>query len=613
MEKRKKAATESGALILVIAGILVACNALGYFGVSKRVDTTKTERFTLSKGSGNLLRSMKQTLTVEAYVTRGLPKLDAFVRDLRDLLQDYKDSAPGKFEYAIIDAKDEESKKKAKEAGLQEQPFAEVSETDEEAGIKQGYMGLVLKYVDKQEVLDLPSSSDQAQGLEFWISNKIRQLTYAGDGIKHKICTLSGHDEMKLSDSNLTPHDRMQKVSMQSIVQHNFPFYEMVDADLKNGDSEIDESCEGLMILQPNKDLTEKELRRIDQFLLKGKSLVVFASAVNVAAGDASMKGTLNSHGLEKLLDGYGIELRKDVALDFGRSFRVNAMTNTGVVAIPLPQLLMVQDDPRFTGNEQLLDTSFQPFFRMEQLSVPFASTLVVHPEKQPEATPKVVMRTTPRTVRSTGDTVDLKPIQEWRPKGEQGQFAIGAYLEGTLKTAFPGGDKQGVEAPEKGAKPSRIFVLASSQFLANPLARAGNGPELPPQMMGMQMPPQGDKQLLTLAGPYAQQILTTTILAFKNTLDWMIGYTDLLAVSAKIIQDPQLVYGDVNKFKSDLKEGMSEEEAKRQDKEIRAARKTQQNRIQWTLILGIPLLFVAYGILRWQMRMKARANVSLA
>ena len=75
--------------------------------------TTKTERFTLSKGSGNLVHNMKQTLTVDAYVTRGLPKLDTFVRDLRDLLQDYKDSSGGKFQYQIIDAKDEETRKKA--------------------------------------------------------------------------------------------------------------------------------------------------------------------------------------------------------------------------------------------------------------------------------------------------------------------------------------------------------------------------------------------------------------------------------------------------------------------------------------------------------------------
>src|SRR5215472_8069735 len=129
MEKRKKTALESGVLILIVAGILVLLNALSALGVYKRTDVTKSEKYTLSKGSGNLLRSMKQQLTVDAYVTRGLPKLDSFVRDLRDLLQEYKNNGGGKFDYALIEAKDEDTKKKAKEAGLVEQPFGEASST----------------------------------------------------------------------------------------------------------------------------------------------------------------------------------------------------------------------------------------------------------------------------------------------------------------------------------------------------------------------------------------------------------------------------------------------------------------------------------------------------
>src|SRR4051794_32685211 len=115
MEKKKKAATESGALLFVLAAILIAANALSYF-MYWRKDTTKAEKYTLSEGSGRLLQSMKGDMKVEAYVTKGLPKLDAFTRDLRDLLQQYKEKSKGKFDYVMIDAKDEDTKKKAKEA-----------------------------------------------------------------------------------------------------------------------------------------------------------------------------------------------------------------------------------------------------------------------------------------------------------------------------------------------------------------------------------------------------------------------------------------------------------------------------------------------------------------
>src|SRR5262249_13851260 len=220
-------------------------------------------------------------------------------------------------------------------------------------------------------------------------------------------------------------------------------FYTIQDVDLKGGDQEIDEALDGVIITQPGKDWTEKELRRIDQFVMKGKSLAVIASAVNLKASDATMNASLNTHGLEKLLDGYGIELHKDVVLDFGRSFRVNVLTQGGLASARFPQFLDVQDDARFSGEEQLLDTGFPGFFRIPQLSFPFASSVAIKKDKQPEATLKILARSTPRSIVETGDSVDLKPFKAWKPKGQWQQQGIAASAEGTLATAFPSGDKQ--------------------------------------------------------------------------------------------------------------------------------------------------------------------------
>ncbi len=609
MERRTKAATESGVLLLIVAAILVAVNILSAMGGYKRIDVTKNERFTLSKGSGNLLRTgMKQEMKCDVYVTRGLPKLDAFVRDLRDLLLEYKAASGGKFDFTLIEAKDEDQKKAAKEAGLLEQPFGEAAEGEEKAAVTQGFMGIVFKYGSEKDAIKfLPP--DRSEGLEFWITNKIREVRDRGDGVKHKIGVVSGKDEFKLTDTNLVP-SQMGKPSLQQIVLQNFPFYQFVDVDLKDGGSEIDDTLDGLIITQPNKDYTEKELKRVNQFVMKGKSLVVVASAVNVKASDAQLQATLNTHGLEKLLAGYGIELRKDVVLDFGRPFRVGVMTQAGLASMRFPQFLDVQDNPAFTGDEALLDTSFAGFFRLPVVAFPLASSLVLNKSKQPDVAPdkfRVIARSTPRSLRETTDSVDLKPFRAWKPKGEFSQQNLAATLEGTLRTAFPSGD--GITVPEKSEKPARVLVIASSQFLTNPFARAGNGPDM--GQMGMMMPGGGgDEQLLQVAGPYAQQALTNTILAFKNTLDWMTGDTDLLAVSAKIISEPNLVYGEVSKPKF---EDETDEQIKKREEDMKHARKRQQHWIEATLILIIPLLFALVGVFRRFRRDAARASVSLA
>lgn len=612
MERKKKAATESGALLFILAAIVVAVNVLSYF-MYWRKDMTAAEKYTLSEGSGRLIRSIKdgEKIQVDAYVTRGLPKLDAFVRDLRDLLQQYKEKGGGKFDYTIIEPKTEEERKKAEEAGLQKLQRIEGSDTEDKAEVAQGYMGLVFTYKTQRDKIPV-LSPDYNTGLEFWITNKIRELKDAGDKTKHKIGVLTGHDELKLSDANLVPGGgRQGGPSIQGIIGQYFPFYEIKEVDLKGGDAEVDEDLDGLLITQPAKEITEKELRRIDQFVMRGKSLAVLASAVNTRAGDASMTATLNTHGLEKLLEGYGIGMNKDVVLEFGRPFRVRVDTLTGPRTMIFPQVLDVREDSRFTGEEVLLDTSFAAFFRIPQASFPFASSLTLKREKQPQLGDKlrIIAQSTPAAITETGDTVELKPARQWRPKGNFQQHAIAAAAEGKLKTAFPEGDKMGVETPAEATNNARVLVLSSAQFFANPFVRSGQGPDM--GQMGMMMPGGGgDEFLMGIAGPYVQLIGTTFILQTKNLLDWMTGDVDLLAASAKILMEPNLAYGDVVKPKAG--EDMTEEQLKKEEDRIKKERKTKQRWIEGTMTLGIPFLFVGLGIVLWRIREGRRQNVDL-
>lgn len=612
MERKKKAATESGALLFILAAIVVAVNVLSYF-MYWRKDMTETEKYTLSEGSGRLIRSIKdgEKIQVDAYVTRGLPKLDAFVRDLRDLLQQYKEKGGGKFDFTIIEPKTEEERKKAEEAGLQKLQRIEGSDTEDKAEVAQGYMGLVFTYKTQRDKIPV-LSPDYNTGLEFWITNKIRELKDAGDNTKHKIGVLTGHDELKLSDANLVPSGgRQGGPSIQAIIGQYFPFYEIKEVDLKGGDAEVDEDLDGLLVTQPAKEITEKELRRIDQFVMRGKSLAVLASAVNTRAGDASMTATLDTHGLEKLLEGYGIGMNKDVVLEFGRPFRVRVETLTGPRTMIFPQVLDVREDSRFTGEEVLLDTSFAAFFRIPQASFPFASSLTLKKEKQPQLGDKlrVIAQSTPAAITETGDTVELKPARQWRPKGNFQQHAIAAAAEGKLKTAFPEGDKMGVEAPAESTNDARVLVLSSAQFFANPFVRSGQGPDMG-QMAAMMPGGGGDEFLNQIAGPYVQVIGTTFILQTKNLLDWMTGDVDLLAASAKILMEPNLAYGDVVKPKAG--DDMTEEQLKKEEDRIKKERKTKQRWIEGTMTLGIPAMFIGLGLVLWRVREGRRQNIDL-
>lgn len=609
VEQKRKAAAQTGFYLVLVTAIVVVANLLSA-GAYKRIDTTKTERYTLSVGSGRLVSGLKEPVHVEAYVKTGLPQLDAFVRDLTDLLKEYERQSNGKFQYTIIEPDTDELRERAKEAGLQEQPFGEASATgDDRASITQGYMGLVFKYGSEKGVIPAlhPARGD---GLEFFITNKIREIRDKNDSIKHKIGVVTGKDELKLTDKNLVPRQGQQgSPSLQDILVQNFPFYDISEVDLGGGENAIDATYDGLIITQPGQDYTEKELRRVDEFLmLGGKSLVVMASAVNIKPNDATMNAELNLHGLDKLLPGYGIEMKKDAVFDHGAQFRIPVMTQMGGMAwIRHPGIAHVINDPRFAEEEKLLDTSFPAFFRQEEIMFPFPSSLVVLRDKQPAGVElKVVARTTPASNVVSADTVDMALKDQFEPKPPFEQRIVAASAEGKLKSAFAGKPGDGIEAPAEAKASSRVLVISSAQFITNPFAYAGNAPEMQGQMAmfgGMG----GNQELLMIANPYAQKYLTATILSLKNTLDWMSGDADLIAASAKILGEPNLTYSSVSK--PDFKVEDSEEEMRKKDEEYKKARKTLQGNVQWTLTLGVPLFFAGVGLVRWRVREQNRGK----
>jgi ABC-type uncharacterized transport system involved in gliding motility auxiliary subunit len=611
-EQKRKAAAQTGLYLVVITAIIVVANLLSV-GKYGRFDWTKSERYTLSQGSARLVESLKDPIQVEAYITKGSAQLDTFVRDLVDLLKEYERGGKGKFKFTLIEAKTEEQREAAKEAGLQEMAFQEASATGEDqASIAQGFMGLVLKYRSEKGAIPQLHPS-RAEGLEFWITNKIREVRDKADDIKHKIGVVTGKDELKLSDQNLVPKQgKGGSPSIQTILEQAFPFYKLEEVTIAE-DKEIDKDFVGLIITQPRKDYTEKELRRVDEFLMRGgKSLVVLASAVTLKPQDATMSASLELHGLDKLLLGYGIDMKKNAVLDFGAQFRLPIVTQTGAVSsIRHPGIAHVINDPRFNEDEKPLDAGFAAFFRMDELAFPFPSSLELLPDKQPKDGVKIypVARTTTNATVLTDATIDMKLKPDWKPKPPYKQHIIAAVAEGKLKSSFAGSPAEGVKPNERAPQDSRVLVISASQFVTNPFAFAGNGPDLGGQF-AMFGAVGGDPQLQMIAQPYAQRYLTATILSVKNTLDWMSGDTDLLATSAKIIGEPNLTYSSVKPPKIEAED--DEAAIKKKDDEYKASRKQLQTAVQWSLTIGMPLFFALFGLIRWRMREGQRDQVKL-
>ncbi|MFO0613542.1 MAG: GldG family protein [Polyangiaceae bacterium] len=476
------------------------------------------ERSILSRPSRRIAHRLKETMSIRVFATSGMPDNDALIGALKELFAAYAEASKQsdgepRIRFEFIDPKSDEQRREAKDAGIQEQTFAtKDANVPDKATVMRGFMGIAFAYAKEKDTIPY-WPPNEPRGLEFFISHKMHELLAVTEGTRTRIGVITGKDEIKLSDDVLAPGDG--PYNLKSIFAQYLPMYDLVEIDLGGGERPIDDGVDGVLVTQPGKDYTERELRQIDAFVMRGgKSLTVLASAVNLRPYDASLTATLSTHGLAPLLSGYGVEMHADLVSDWEQSFALPLATPEGE-AKSIPVWWVPAPAP------PSLDDTFLPFFRLKSLTLPFASSLSVHADRQPDATVKARARSSPTASVQTGSELDLglnHSLMKAPPAGSS-QQVLAVSVEGPLRSAF--------DAELSSKSPSNVLVIASSGFPTNPFARAGKAPPMPPQlrMMGGSS---GDHDLLTVAQIYSKEAFPTMVLALKNTFDWMSGDPDL-------------------------------------------------------------------------------------
>jgi len=499
---------------------------------SKRSEeTAKKEDQSLSRASRRLAcETLKQELTIDVYVTRD--KLtEKAITATEALLKSYAEATlkpdgasealKSKIKTRVIEVKNDADKTVATAAGLQEQTFSE-TQGPNSALVMRGFFGFVLTYGAEKEVISWWPPDDPGS-LEFYLTSKGRELRARADRVVTRIGFVSQKDELGPDDPDLMP---AQAASLTQIFGQYFPQYKIEPVDLKNGDAAIDAEIRGLIVTQPGRPYREKELRRIDEFVMRGsRGLVIAASAVNMTPGDLLMMATLDRRGLEKLVAGYGMDMQNDAVLDYNLGLSYQGRSPIGAnTTMRMPAIFV--SSPAAVGTTPYLDTSFAPFFRLGDLAFPFPSPIVLHPEKQPGAKQRIVART------SAQATLDARGVKSMLPSdgpplgGAAEERVIAAATEGEISTAFPSGDNLGIVVPAKSPTPSRVLLVAASQFFVNPFVVSSR-----PRETAVMIDP-GFSQLGTA---YAQGNATRLILAFRGCLDWISADEEMAELAGKL------------------------------------------------------------------------------
>lgn len=438
-------------------------------------------------------------LSIEFHVSPAMAEA-ALVGMIQSTLEGYKnakvDSRTSKVTFRVIELTSDDLVAAAKTKGLTEKPVKE--DPNGPVDTRRGFRGFVLKYQKHEEIISFWPSESKREHLEFFLTSKMRELIALGDGVKTNVGVVTDKAALTLREASLAPKSTM---NMANVLEEYFPYYDLVDVGLN---AEIEPSLDGVVVTQRSERFTEAELKRLDTFLMRGqKSVAFFAGAATTALADVEMTAKIGNHGLNALLEKYGVQLRDEIVFDKDSALGIDAIGASGQpTKLVHPGILLLKGDR--------LDRSFASFRGLDSMPFPFASPLVALPDKQPEAKLRVVARTAASAKVNGGKTQSLKlnATFDGQPAKE---VPVAIAIEGKVKSAFS----------KKSAEGTRIIVIASSEYLANPYARHGNGPPLPPQleMMG---PSPGDSELQAIAQPYAQAHFHRIFVSFKSTLDWM-------------------------------------------------------------------------------------------
>ncbi len=216
-------------IILIVLVNLVGARA--FF----RIDTTATKSFSLSEGSEELVQNLEEPLSVKVFFSENLPSpYNTNYQYVTDLLTEYDGSANSNFSWEAYDMENPENEEIARNYRLSQIQIQEIN--NNEVGFKNVWMGIVVTYADRIELIDGISSTD---GLEYRLTTTMSSMINAVSSL----AGLSGDVELtlyvtpELADFNIQGFSDIEPIVLNAFSTLNAKhsgkiFYETVNPEV---------------------------------------------------------------------------------------------------------------------------------------------------------------------------------------------------------------------------------------------------------------------------------------------------------------------------------------------------------------------------------------------
>jgi ABC-2 type transport system permease protein len=457
---RRSLLANAWAQLFLVAVIVVLANTWSsshFF----RADLTQDGLHSLHLATRSLAHRLDKPMTAKVYFTEDLKAPAHNNRQvLIDMLEELKAYSGGKLEIQVADPTQSEAlQSEARQYGIEP-----IEESYSSASLKQSrevYMGLALISGGRQQTLP---AIRQTSTLEYDLARALKRIISSED--RKRVGFTQGHGEIDLLKGK-----GYQAAIRQGVADST----DLIPVALGGGKG-VPEDIDALLVLGPTKQLDDRSLYHIDQFLMRGGALAFFVTNLRGDVTSGRARGV--SHGLDDLLTHYGVTVNKDVVLDRKMNGVMHFPVRQGryMLKMPLNYALM----PRVTQ----LDHDSPIVGSIKGLIFPFASSLTVG-----EPLPEEVELTELAVVGETASRVNRLPTINPRgltnplPDEEAGIWPMMVSMRGSWSSFFAGRE---IPAPSRPtAQPvvddprskvvqseqTRMVVVGSLDFVGNNVA----------------------------------------------------------------------------------------------------------------------------------------------
>jgi gliding-associated putative ABC transporter substrate-binding component GldG len=331
----------------------------------------------------------------------------------------------------------------------------------------------------------------------------------------------------------------------------------------------IPDDVDALIVAGPKQPFDDKGRHEIDAFLMKGKGAIFLVDGMAMQQprtqgmppemmGAQPKIGQPNDTGLGELLEKYGFKVNQDFVLDTPRV--------PGPIDLPDGRK-MLASVPVYVAVKATEDKDLSVLDHITALLFPFPSSVdLVGPLAG--GTPKTgklwtIAKTQPTAWKQTG-MFFFSPTTKIEEGKEKGSYAMGYAYQGPLKSAYPSPAAQaGMSSPDQAntppsesKKPVRLLVIGDSDFASEEYLQVG--------------------RFIPIYSEGAQMLL--------NSMGWATEDEALTPVRTKTLTQRPIQVDSPGTVVA----------------------------LQILNVIGVPLGFVVFGIVRWRVRGARRQGQKL-